>query len=986
MAVDDRASWWREWRQTALPVAVTLALLTLGLVNVVSRATSQEVEDGVLWVERAAGVVAAEVAAPSAGSRAGVRPGDILLAIDNQPVEGRADVLALQHRASPGDRHIYTLLRLGSQEVANVALAPMPTGAGLFYYVLAAVGIFTLLVGAAVRARRPTDQATLHFFWLSVAFFGLFTFSFSGRLDRVDWVFYWGDAIALMVLPPLFLHFALVFPERPHMPGYSAVLARWLPAIYLPGAVLGSTRALAVLRSGIDPEYFVRVVALLDRLEYVYLAVFLSAGLAVLVRALSRARSVTVKRQLRWIVWGTALGAMPFALGYAIPFAFGIDPSIPAGLSAIPLGFIPLAFASAIIRYRLMDVEIILKRLLIYTSAVAAIVAIYVLILRASGGYLVEGEAQHRWIIAFLATVVVILLAKPVKDGLQNAIDRAFYRDRYDYRRALVGFARELNSDLDLNRLADRMVTRVRETIELDRMAFLLATDDGDFESISHEGFDAAPPRLTGASGVGSRLHGAHTVRLDDPLAATRFTAEEIEFWRDQGLYYFVPCVAKDAAIAVLALGRRASGEPLSTEDTALVTAVAAQAASAIENGRLYRQLHLKATELDRLHAFNENILESLDDGLLVIGPSDNVIRWNASLERLYGLPRAAAFGKTVDRLFDAHIVELLQSVRRDHPDGKTVFRVPLQGRGTREGQPLLVNMTTVPLQSMGTLTGLPPASPAPSAATIVIIEDITERSHMEEQLRISEKMASLGLLAAGVAHEVNTPLTGISSYTQMLLENADPADPRTPLLEKIEKQTFRAARIVNGLLNLSRPNAADAAERTVVDLNEVIGDVLSLLEHQFEKGSVKVRRELHEGPVAVVGYEFKLQQVFLNLFLNARDAMTSGGWLTISTRLDGTEAVAEVADTGNGIAPEHLARIYDPFFTTKPMGQGTGLGLSITYGIVREHEATIQCDSTPGKGTRFEIRFAACPERGQADDSSVGPSRRAAQRHSAGL
>ena len=962
--------WWAEWRQTALPVAVTLGLLALGLANVISRATSNEVEDGVLWVERALGVVAAEVAVPSAASRADIRPGDVLIAIDNQPVETRADVLTLQHQARPGDRHTYTVLRLGSQEMPTLTLSPMPSGVGLYYYVLAAVGIFTLLVGAAVRARRPTDQATLHFFWLSVAFFGLFTFSFSGRLDRVDWVFYWGDTIAMIVLPPLFLHFALVFPERPHMPGYSATLARWLPAIYLPGAVLGSTRALAVLRSGFDPEYFVRVIAMLDRLEYVYLAIYFATGLAILWRALSRARSVTVKRQLRWIVWGTTLGAVPFAIGYAIPFALGVEPSIPMGLSAVPLGFVPLAFASAIIRYRLMDVEIILKRLVIYTSAVAAIVAIYVLILRASGGYLVEGETQHRWIIAFLATVVVILLAKPVKDGLQNAIDRAFYRDRYDYRRALVSFARELNSDLDLNRLADRMVTRVRETIELDRMAFLLTTDTGDFESLAAEGFDAAPPKLNAVSGIGSRLHSGHTVRLDDPLAATRFTAEEIEFWRDQGVYYFVPCVAKDAAIAVLALGRRASGEPLSTEDTALVTAVAAQAATAIENGRLYRQLHLKASELDRLHAFNENILESLDDGLLVIGPGDQIIRWNAALEKLYGLRRSATLGRNVAQLFDDHIIELLNSVRKDHPSGKTAFRVPLTARGAREGEPLLVNLTTVPLQTVagGNVAG-----------TIVIMEDIAERSQMEEQLRISEKMASLGLLAAGVAHEVNTPLTGISSYTQMLLENADPADPRTAVLEKIEKQSFRAARIVNGLLNLSRPSAADTSERTVVDLNEVIGDVLSLLEHQFEKSRIKIRRELAAEPVNVVGYEFKLQQVFLNLFLNARDAMTSGGWLVISTRHDGGEVVAEVADTGNGIAPEHLARIYDPFFTTKPMGQGTGLGLSITYGIVREHEATIQCESTPGQGTKFELRFIASvsPERGRSAVSGDRASRR---------
>jgi signal transduction histidine kinase len=547
-----------------------------------------------------------------------------------------------------------------------------------------------------------------------------------------------------------------------------------------------------------------------------------------------------------------------------------------------------------------------------------------------------------------------VLLFSPVKSAIQNALDRAFYRDKYDYRRALVGFARDLNSDLDVMRLSQRLVTRIVETLLVDRMVLMLADErPGDFRTIGDFGFSDPVPRLPRSSSFVARLDAGYTVALDDPIAAARFLAEEVEYWRDQGIYYFVPCIFQGSAIAVLALGRKDSDEAFNSEDLALLTAVAGQVATAIENGRLYRQLHLKAEELGRMREFNENILESLDDGLVVFDADERIVRWNHALESFYGVRRADAIGRPMEEVFDAPFVEALRAARHEDPHGATLFKVPLSGRRSNaEGDAstrsrLLINATAVPLQN--------PTGPDGVAGTILLIENVTERVRLEEQLQISEKMASIGLLAAGVAHEVNTPLTGISSFAQMLLEGADPNDPKTVLLEKIERQTFRAAKIVNGLLTLSRPGTADG-ERTRMDLNTVMTDVMSLLEHQFAIGSIKIRRELWAAPVPVAGIEHQLQQVFLNLFLNARDAMPSGGWLTASTRIEDGQVVAEVADTGSGIPPEHLARIYDPFFTTKAIGRGTGLGLSITYGIVHEHEGSIRCDSAVGQGTRFTL------------------------------
>ena len=942
---------WDAWGPPVLAVVLVAALLCLAAANLVVRANWNEVVDGVLWLDRPEGITAAEVGLGEAADLAGIEVGDLLLAIDGVPVETVGDLVAHLHAGQPGARLTYSVLRLGRAQLFEVTLLPVPAGQTQVYFVLVAIGVFTLLVGASVRLRRPGNQATLHFFWLSVAFFGMFAFSFSGRLDRLDWVFYWADAISTLLLAPMFVHFALVFPER--APGWvrDRLGPLLLPLVYAPAVMLGLAQAVALVGDA-GSAVFTRVVEVVWQLELAYLATCVITGLALMILTLRRVPSVTSRRQLRWIVWGAVLGGLPFALGYAFPWALGFD-TAPLDLTAIPLSLIPLAFASAIVRYRLRDVEVIIKRGLVYSAAALAMIGIYLVLQRlATEVFLDEPGDGYNSIIALLATAVVVLVAGPVKNAIQSMLDRVYYRDRYDYRRALVGFARDLNGDLDLNRLAERLVTRVTETLVIDHTVLMLSPlgldAGGVFRPFLASGTRVAAdwPALERTSSIGGRLVSRHTVMLDEPAAARRHPDGEVAHWRNEGIHYFVPCVSEEGTIAVLALGAKTSGEPLSSEDVALLAAVAGQVATAIENGRLYTQLQVKASEVDRIRKFNENIIESLNDGLVVLDLEERVLRWNTALARLYGVTHDAAVGESLTGLFDSSFTDRLGQTRREQPEGATLYRVPLTSRHEDEPRQLLVNAAVAPLRT----------PEGDTAGTLVILEDITARVQLEEQLQLSDKMASIGLLAAGVAHEVNTPLTGISSFTQMLLEGTEPDDPRTQLLEKIESQTFRAAKIVNGLLNLARPGRSDAAGP--VDVNTVINDVLALLEHQFQSAKIQLRRQLSSAPALVQGVEFKLQQVFLNLFLNARDAMPTGGWLSITSRVEDTHAVIEVADTGPGIAGEDLARIYDPFFSTKGVGRGTGLGLSITYGVIKEHSGSIECKSGPDQGTQFTVNL----------------------------
>ena len=370
---------------------------------------------------------------------------------------------------------------------------------------------------------------------------------------------------------------------------------------------------------------FSRVLELLDRREPVYLFVCAVGGARRAgARLPARSRRSPARRQLRWIAWGTALGVGPFAFGYALPWALGIDPPLALQLTAIPLGLVPLTFASAIVRYRLRDVEVIVKRgARLYRVRGGERGALRRAAPARPALPFASDADRRNWIIALLATLVIVLLAQPVKEAVQNALDRVFYRDRYDYRRALVGVrarseqrprhrppqpAAGVAHRRDAGRRSDGADARPddgdRGRLRLDRRLRIRA---------------AGAARCRARRRCMTRLDGGHTSRSTTRSPARASPPEEVEFWRDAGIYYFVPCVSRGARSRC---SRSAARKPTSRSTariSALLTAVAGQVATAIENGRLYRQLHLKAEELGRMREFNENILESLDDGLVVV-------------------------------------------------------------------------------------------------------------------------------------------------------------------------------------------------------------------------------------------------------------------------------------------------------------------------------------------------------------------------------
>jgi two-component system NtrC family sensor kinase len=922
--------------------AVVLALATLAAMifawlNFVQRTEFEAPEDGVAWLDTAQGVQAWKFATNSPGLRAGIRAGDLLIAINDIPVKNSVQVTKRLWRAGLWTQVRYKLVRNGQEFETPLVTTPGEKPASIENY-LRVVGLLYLFIGLFIFARRWNAPRAVHFYVFCLASFVLFSFRYSGKLDAFDYEVYWAGIAARLLAPALLLHFALVFPERTEAAGRS--LSK-LALVYAPPAVLLLMHGSAALQAlGFVPWLGSRV--LLDKIELSYLGIcFLLAGL-VFYKSFREAPSGVLRQQLKWLTGGTLAGSLPFTCLYIVPFVFDVASHAWTQFSALCLVLVPLCFGYAIIRYRLMDVDIIFKRGLAYTAATAAVAAVYFGLVALIP---VIFHAQTTGPVGgIIAIMVAAFLFQPFREWIQARLDRFFYRDRLDYRRTLIEFGRTLTNEVRLEPMLGSVMDRVSQTLLVDRLAIFVEdpSQPGHMRLARSMGVRLSEPQDLSFLEPARPEFARGALFFESPRAA-RDVSESVRRTLEQlDLNYFVPCRIREHTVAVLGLGKTVDGDFLSSDDVELVETIAGYVAVALDNSQLYTSLEQKALEIARLKDFSENIVESLNVGVLAVDLYGIVESWNTRMEQLFGVARQDAVGQQLGPLLPQELSAEIAS-RGDDEQITGIYKQRLQ----HQGKLLTLNVSIAPLVSKS----------GERIGRLLLFDDVTQRERMEEQMTQTEKLTSLGLLAAGVAHEVNTPLAVISNYIQMLAKQMPEGDPKQAIIEKIVKQTFRASEIVNNLLNFSRTGAGEASD---VDVNRVVEETLSLVAHPLKTSQIQIVKQLGEPLPAVRGSANKLQQVFLNLFLNARDAMPSGGMLEVRTAAHNGSVEIEVADTGAGIPREHIHRIFDPFFTTKGVGRGTGLGLSVTYGIIKEHSGKIDVRSTPGKGTSFHVEFPA--------------------------
>ena len=811
----------------------------------------------------------------------------------------------------------------------------------LTFIVIAAIANFGL--GLFVYSRNSRNAINRHFalFSFAVAAWTLsngLVSSYAGS----EWGYVWARfafASASMI-PMTFLWFADVFPtSHPYTSRRISRLFSGVAGIFF---VVSFTPL--IVRSTASIDGALRVLYGPLHLPFaIYLICCFGTSLVILTRKL---RSLTglQKLQVRYLfaaVLTATLGAT--ATNLLIPLLLNTSRFSPYG----PLfGMLMIAIiAHAIIRHRLLDIQLVIRNGAVYVGAIVVTASTFFALVEA----LHRLTGFHRTAIPILEALALAIAVSaffgPVKDRLQAALNRYVYRHTYDYQHIVRDTTLRLSTMLDLQSLLGYLAEVIDQTFKVDLVQIYLRDDQTRAFTAKHiprrrhwrtgdptlaVPYDSVLPRYLGTH--------KHTLLRDDSAKRDdqpRLAEAARELGQHGGEIAF-PLFQDELLAGFIVIGAKRSGDPFYSRDIDLLSTLTNQAAVAMKNAHLYTQVVV-------VNEYVDNILSTMESGVIAVDASGHISLFNPAAHRLTGMKFTSSGGLSY-RDLPAPLAGPLRNTLLEggsHSQLETVLHA-----GGESAIPLVYSTTK--LQDRDGRTH----------GALIVFSDLSRLKELEKEKRRAERLASFGALAAGVAHEIKNPLVAIRTFAELLPERFGDVDFREDFSKVVIKEISR----IDDLVARLRGIAATAPQQVgAVDLRDPINDTIALLRGQLEQTRTAVLREYQDPAPFVSIEESQLKQLFLNLFLNAIEAMGVEGTLTVRITRKHAQGVSwivvEVSDTGPGISDAVAANIFDPFFTTKT--RGSGLGLTICRGITDAHRGTIRAErNLDGPGTTLVVEL----------------------------
>jgi PAS domain S-box-containing protein len=807
--------------------------------------------------------------------------------------------------------------------------------------VLAALANFGLGAFIYVKGTRHPINRHFAFFSISVAAWTLSNGLVSSYADS-EWGYIWARLAfaSASVIPITFLWFSDVFPtSQPYLSrrlllSFSAVAAASFFTSFTPLMVRGTASVDGTLRVLHGPLHLPFAI---------YLVCCFATSLVVLVRKL-RALTGLQKLQVQYLFAAVLIAAFGATVtNLLIPLVLITSRFSPYG----PLFGMPMIaiIAHAIIRHRLLDIQLAIRNGVVYIGAIVIAASTFFGLaeaLRLFTGF--TGTAIPVFEALVLAITVAVCFG-PLKDWLQAALNRYVYRNTYDYQRTLRETTLRLSTMLDLQSLLTYIGEFVDQTLKVELVQIYLRDDSSrtfvtsDIPTRRHWRSSSDATSVPYDSPLPSYLSLNKNTLLRDEVATLDQTTALLEAVKELervGGDIAFPLFQDDSLTGFVVIGAKRSGDPFYSSDIDLLSTLASQAAVAMKNAHLYSQVVVANEYVD-------NILSTMESGVIAVNASGHISLFNPAAHRLTGMRYASSSGLSYNDL----PAPLAGPLRETLLDGAPHSQLETILHGV-DGMSLPLVYSTTKLQDKQGKTH----------GALIVFSNLSRLKELEREKQRAERLASFGALAAGVAHEIKNPLVAIRTFAELLPERFGDVDFREDFSKVVIKEISR----IDDLIARLRGIAATAPRQVgAVDLRDSINETLALLRGQLEQTRTTVTRDFHDPAPFVSIDESQLKQLFLNLFLNAIEAMGTDGLLTVRISRKHLQEtpwiVVDVSDTGPGIPETVAANIFDPFFTTK--SRGSGLGLTICRGITDAHRGTIRAERNPsGVGTTIVVEF----------------------------